>query len=93
MNHLKRLLYSALTGLIVALAAAGLATHRHKALAAQAAAAHQTTSHLTAVGAPMLGVAVAAAVFIVWDIAAERRRSRAIRALRNMGGEYPGGGW
>jgi hypothetical protein len=90
--HLQRLMYSALAGLAAVILVVVLASRRHKALAAQAAAGHMSASHVTSFAALGLGAIVMLVIYIPWDIAAARRSDRMKRAIR-MGGVDQGGGW
>lgn len=78
MNHLQRFERSMLAGAVVAILAAVLSASRHKALAAQAAASHESLTRLIVTGIAGVMLAVGLGVFVIATIvaAARRRRSR-----------------
>ncbi len=78
MNHLQRFERSMLAGAVVAILAAVLSASRHKALAAQAAASHESLTRLIVTGIAGLMLTVGLGVFVIATIvaAARRRRSR-----------------
>ena len=78
MNHLQRFERSMLAGAVVAILAAVLSASRHKALAAHAAASHESLTRLIVTGIAGVMLTVGLGVFAVATIvaAARRRRSR-----------------
>lgn len=85
MNHLRRLERCMFAGAVVAVLAATLAITQHRALAARAAADHESVRHLVTVA--IIGVMLAAGLvtFVVASIIAARRRRRLRAAGREPG--------
>jgi heme/copper-type cytochrome/quinol oxidase subunit 2 len=75
-NHLHRLERCMLAGAVVAVLGAVLAVSRHKALAAQAAASHESLTHLMVTGIIGVTLVVGLGAFVIASIVARARRRR-----------------
>jgi len=74
MNHLQRFERSMLAGAVVAILATILSLSRHKALAAQAAASHESLTRLMVTGIAGVMLVTGLGVFAVATIVALARR-------------------
>jgi heme/copper-type cytochrome/quinol oxidase subunit 2 len=75
-NHLHRLERCMLAGAVVAVLGAVLALGKHKALAARAAASHQTLTHLMVTGIIGVTLIVGLGAFVIASIVTRARRRR-----------------
>ena len=91
MNHLRRLERCMFAGAVVAVLATTVAITKHRALAARAAAGHESVAHLVTVG--IIGVTLVAGLvmFVVASIIAARRHRRLIRPAGREPGPGPRG--
>jgi uncharacterized membrane protein YbhN (UPF0104 family) len=75
-NHLHRLERCMLAGAVVAAIAAVLAVSKRKTLTAQAAAEHETLTHLMVTGVVCVTLVVGLGAFVIASIVARARRRR-----------------